>query len=235
MSPIDRTEPLVDLRLFPLARIVLVPGMAVTLQVFEPRYRALVAECLEDGAPFGVVLIREGDEVGEADGPIVPHSIGTTARITSVIPGPDGRLHLEAIGERRFRILMLRHDRSYLSAEVEFPVEEVGSAPLSMMEQAREGLRQLEQLRAIIRGAYERGAELPQTPSQLADRILVATSLPVVDGGAYVAERQRLLEDLDAGRRLREALPLLERAITGLHQQASAVVADRWAGLGAAN
>ncbi|MEX2372401.1 MAG: LON peptidase substrate-binding domain-containing protein, partial [Dehalococcoidia bacterium] len=53
------------LRLFPL-RTVLFPGMALSLQVFEERYRVLVAECLEADEPFGVVLIREGPEVGGA-------------------------------------------------------------------------------------------------------------------------------------------------------------------------
>ena len=57
------------LPLFPLGT-VLVPGMRLSLHVFEPRYRQLVADLLDDqdpGAPeFGVVALRQGWEVGAA-------------------------------------------------------------------------------------------------------------------------------------------------------------------------
>ena len=214
-----------ELRLFPLARVVLFPGMPVSLQVFEDRYRTLVAECLDEHAPFGVVLIREGTEVG---GPAVPHGVGCTARIISAIPGPDGMLHITAIGERRFRVLALHDDRPYLWADVEFPVDEPTAVPSSLIEQARAGLRQLERLRATAEGGYTHEPMAPEAPGPLADRI--ATLVP-----AEAAERQPLLELLDVGRRLAGVLPLLERAIIAQHAIASAVAAGRWAGFGAAN
>src|SRR4029079_17235484 len=99
-----------ELTLFPL-RTVLFPGMKLPLQVFEPRYRQLVAECMEYAEPFGVSLIREGAEVG---GPAAPYNIGTTALIESVTTAPDGRLHLATMGGRRFRIVTLHTDRAYL-------------------------------------------------------------------------------------------------------------------------
>ena len=66
------------LRLFPL-NTVLFPGAVLNLHVFEPRYKQLVSECLEEGAPFGVSLIREGDEAG--DPAVSPYEVGTTAEI----------------------------------------------------------------------------------------------------------------------------------------------------------
>lgn len=93
-----------QLPLFPLGT-VLVPGMRLSLHVFEPRYRQLVADLLNaegPGAPeFGVVALKQGWEVGELSDVF---DVGTTARVTDVLPHPDGRCDLAAVGQRRFRI-----------------------------------------------------------------------------------------------------------------------------------
>ena len=52
-----------EIPLFPL-HTVLCPGIVLPLHIFEERYRALTRHCLDTGAPFGVVLIRDGREVG---------------------------------------------------------------------------------------------------------------------------------------------------------------------------
>ena len=52
-----------EIPLFPL-HTVLCPGIVMPLHIFEDRYRALTRHCLDTGAPFGVVLIREGRETG---------------------------------------------------------------------------------------------------------------------------------------------------------------------------
>ncbi len=91
------------LSLFPL-HTVLFPGMALPLHIFEPRYRRMINACLADQAPFGVVLIRAGREVG---GPAIPYNVGTLARIRRVEHLPDGRMNIEAVGEARFRLVQL--------------------------------------------------------------------------------------------------------------------------------
>ena len=58
----DATE---ELRLFPL-NTVLFPGVKLPLRIFEERYKLMIGECLEEEAPFGVVLIQDGQEVGRA-------------------------------------------------------------------------------------------------------------------------------------------------------------------------
>ncbi len=109
-----------NLPLFPL-RTVLFPGMTLPLHIFEPRYRLMIEECLSASGPFGIVLIRSGREVGEA---AVPHVVGTLAHISSVERLADGRFNIEAVGQQRFRILGLQHDRAYLAGTVEeFPLE----------------------------------------------------------------------------------------------------------------
>lgn len=130
------------LRLFPL-QVVLFPGMELPLVVFEERYRLLVAECLEASEPFGVALIREGLEVG---GPAVPHAVGCTAQIRSVQRLPDGRLQLATVGERRFRIVALHHDQPYLSASVEYPVDELTDASAVLMDRVSERYAQVVRL-----------------------------------------------------------------------------------------
>jgi Lon protease-like protein len=88
-----------ELPLFPL-NTVLFPGGPLSLRIFEPRYVDMVKRCLRDESPFGVVLIRAGQEVGPAEF----HDIGTLARIIDFDTLPDGLLGLQCIGEQRFRV-----------------------------------------------------------------------------------------------------------------------------------
>jgi Lon protease-like protein len=111
------------LRMFPL-NTVLFPGAVLNLHIFEPRYRQLVAECLNTKEAFGVVLIREGDEAGDPD--VQPHSIGTTAEIADVTPLPSGRYYLSSTGGRRFRIMEIVSREPYLLCDVEYLDEEQG-------------------------------------------------------------------------------------------------------------
>ncbi len=104
-----------ELPLFPL-NAVLFPGTPITLHVFEKRYRRMMRHCLDKQAPFGVVLIQEGEEVG---GAAEPHRIGCTAHIQQVEPLADGRMNLLAVGRERFRIHDLRRDKPYLVGVVE--------------------------------------------------------------------------------------------------------------------
>jgi uncharacterized protein len=103
------------LALFPL-KTVLFPGGTLPLHIFEPRYRQMISRCIQLKQAFGVVLIRDGDEVG---GTAEPYEIGTTAVIQNVLRWPDGRMLLSAQGERRFRILQIVQQEPYLVASVE--------------------------------------------------------------------------------------------------------------------
>ena len=72
--------------LFPL-QAVLFPGGFLPLRIFEPRYRTMIKFCLENESEFGVVLIKEGEEVGET---ATPYEVGTAARILHVENLDDG-------------------------------------------------------------------------------------------------------------------------------------------------
>jgi uncharacterized protein len=145
-----------DLPLFPL-NVVLFPGMALPLHVFEPRYREMIGRCLESDEGFGVVLIQEGQEVGE---PAVPFEVGTVAQIASVERLPDGRMNLVTVGTRRFRCVehlqIVPHrvarvqwlddeqppsaDCTALATEVRGAVEEYLHAVYTLADQPRRGI-----------------------------------------------------------------------------------------------
>jgi Lon protease-like protein len=91
---------MMQLPLFPL-NTVLFPGGVLPLRVFEARYMDMVRQCMKDGAPFGVVLITRGGEVGA---PAATESVGTVARIAAWDMPQLGVLHLRAVGGDRFRI-----------------------------------------------------------------------------------------------------------------------------------
>lgn len=113
-----------ELPLFPL-HTVLCPGIALPLHIFEDRYRALVRDCVEASAPFGVVLIRDGREVG--GGAISFSAIGTLAEIREAGRYPDGRYDLLVVGTKRFAITDVATDRQpYLVAEATVIDDEIG-------------------------------------------------------------------------------------------------------------
>jgi Lon protease-like protein len=114
----------VELPLFPL-NTVLCPGIAIPLHVFEQRYRALVRDCLDASAPFGIVRLREGLEVGA--GAIALAAVGTVAEIRDVDRYDDGRFDLLVVGTRRFEIESVRTGPdAYLVADVRVLDEELG-------------------------------------------------------------------------------------------------------------
>jgi Lon protease-like protein len=106
------------LPLFPLD-VVLLPGTPLPLHIFEPRYKEMIGECLANNAPFGVVRALE-EGVAE---------IGCTAEIVTVTKEyPDGRMDLVAEGRKRFEVLELNRDRSFLRAEVLIVPDELAAS-----------------------------------------------------------------------------------------------------------
>lgn len=102
------------LPMFPLGDPLL-PGTRLPLHVFEPRYRALVDDCLAGSAEFGVVLIERGSEVGGGD---ARFDVGTLARIEECHRLDDGRYALLALGVERIRVEVWRPDAPYPNAVV---------------------------------------------------------------------------------------------------------------------
>ncbi len=106
----------VTIPLFPL-NTVLFPGGVLPLRLFEPRYLDMVSNCLRTETGIGVILIKEGSEVGDA---AQPHDIGTVTSICYWNKRNDGLLGITLKGEQRFRIFSQTVESSQLiMAEVE--------------------------------------------------------------------------------------------------------------------
>ena len=102
--------------MFPLGSVLL-PNGVLSLHVFEPRYRALVTDCVAaEHHEFGVVLIDRGSEVGGGD---VRRQVGTVARMVQVAEVDDGRFAVIAVGVARMRVREWLVDDPYPLAEID--------------------------------------------------------------------------------------------------------------------
>jgi uncharacterized protein len=107
-----------EIPLFPL-NLVLFPDGPLPLRIFETRYYDMVRRCMREGRGFGVVLIREGREVGLSDADL--YEVGTMAEITDFHQLQDGLLGLSCVGRQRFRIIERRRQADGLHlGEVEW-------------------------------------------------------------------------------------------------------------------
>lgn len=107
-SSVDEALPM-----FPLGTVLL-PTAPLPLHVFEPRYQALVADCLAAPSPeFGVVLIERGSEVGGDD---VRTARGCVARLLAAHELGGGRWQLVAVGTDRFDVVRWLPDDPYPKA-----------------------------------------------------------------------------------------------------------------------
>jgi ATP-dependent Lon protease len=96
--------------LFPLD-VVLFPGQAMPLHIFEPRYRQMTRHCLETQSPFGIVFARNDDIAGT----------GCSALIVKVLKQyEDGRSDILTAGQSAFRLLRTHDQKPYLEADVEY-------------------------------------------------------------------------------------------------------------------
>ena len=107
-----------EIPLFPL-NIVLFPGRAAAAAHIRNPLFDMVRRCMREGRGFGVVLIREGREVGLSDTDL--YEVGTMAEITDFHQLQDGLLGLSCVGRQRFRIIERRRQADGLHlGEVEW-------------------------------------------------------------------------------------------------------------------
>lgn len=184
--------------LFPLST-VLFPGGTIPLQIFEDRYHSMVQDCLDTDSKFGIVLIKEGQEVG---GNAVPHKVGTLARITKIRKLPQNRLYLTAVGETRFNIIELIQDKAYLEGLVEIhnppPAEDIEEQ--SLKEARTAAFRHLKAIVSMNGGWVKKvQTPLPTDPDQLSFFLA-----QLIQGSNKV--RQTILEEASIKKRIEIAL-----------------------------
>jgi Lon protease-like protein len=232
-----------ELPLFPL-HTVLCPGVALPLKVFEDRYRAMVRRCLERDEPFGVVLIRDGREVGTGATAIA--TVGTIAEIREASKYSDGRYDLLVVGTRRFRIESVAVGREpYLVASATELDEPIGDQELAEELTAEVTQRFVRYLALLQPEEGEDGAEIDvqvevdvedddsdegevvasHSPSSEEVRVTIPddpTVLSYLLSGIIQVDqprRQDLLEAETTVDRIEELLRLIEREITLLERR----------------
>lgn len=204
------------LPMFPLGSPLL-PGEALPLQIFEPRYLAMMKDVEAATGEFGVVLISRGWEVGGGD---ERHSVGTVATLLHRSEQGDGRLAVTALGIGRLRVARWLAEDPYPQADVE-RLPEPGDVVVPIEAQA-----QLARLAVGVRRVYalasELGADvssvdldLPDAPEPATWRI--GSLLPI---GAH--DRQRLLEAEGVEQRLTLAGRLIDETVEVLAMRLAA-------------
>ena len=189
-----------QLSLFPL-KTVLFPGMLLPIHVFEKRYLEMISALHAEGHPFGVVFIKEGQEVGE---PAVPHAVGTAAHVIRAERADDGSLDIVVVGRDRFRITEIVQEHphiigmteQYRLLGLEFPL----LSPL--IRQVKQDLQSYIELLRWASGTSIQLENLPDEPEILAWVTGIALQISP-------AERQRLLECADLPALLTRELELL--------------------------
>ena len=194
----------VDLPLFPLPNVVLFPDVCLPLQVFEPRYRQMLAAALRGDRLIGMALLKAGYEAASDRQPPV-YGIGCAGLITHAEQLDDGRSNIVLHGIQRFRILGENHDLPYRRARVEALQDPLNPDDRRTLRDARQRLEAL--VGPVVEGA---GAEV-HIPPTIPDHELVnalAQYLPL-----DAVEKQALLERNGVLERCHGLIELLEMKV----------------------
>jgi Lon protease-like protein len=197
----------IELPLFPL-NTVLFPGQVLPLHIFEERYRLMIRRCLAEDVPFGVVLIKRGQEVATFDGDDAePYSVGTVARIIESTHLTNGTMNIVTVGVERFRIRKLLHDQPYLRGEVvSLPMAdpEDDAAVQAAAVRVRE---QVDRYIELISDAAGLQIQIDETPTAAQQIGYLAAITMQIDN----REKQELLGSQSVSQMLRRELALLSR------------------------
>ncbi len=182
--------------LFPL-NTVLFPGGPLPLRIFEARYLDMISHCMRHESPFGVLLIRDGDEAGVS----TTHNVGTLARITDWYQGSDGLLGITAIGEQRFRLIASqRQDDGLNIGEIEV-LDNEPNLPLP---------EEYQEIATILAGVLDDLGRLYESLDRHFDDAGWVTSRFVEILPIDLEEKQRCLEQNDPVERLHIVRELLK-------------------------
>jgi len=194
----------------------MLPGEELPLRIFEPRYTALVSDCLaqadalrasgsSDAAPvFGVVLIAAGREVGGGES---RSDVGALAHIAECAGCGDGHYRLRCVMAERIRVRQWQPDDPYPRAAVEHWPDEPGDAvDVHAIRDVEEQMIALFERIAAARGAQVNGPDIVLGADESGDAAMwlyaLASRLPMGQADRYavlaapsVAERLAALRD----------------------------------------
>src|SRR4051812_31386635 len=198
MSPLERVQAAAGrLKVFPLPSLVLFPGTAVPLHIFEERYRAMVRDALATDGVFALAQVP-APSLGELEGDPPLHPMLSAGVISLHDELPDGRFNLMLTGVCRAR-LIAEHpkDKAYREVQAEM-LPDVGEGSDTEL--------------SLRRAVLELATRLPEKAAEnfvkVASRAKGGGLADVVAATLVnnVARRVELLDQLDCQRRLGEVL-----------------------------
>ncbi|BBZ62820.1 LON peptidase substrate-binding domain-containing protein [Mycolicibacterium monacense] len=171
--------------MFPL-EVTMLPGEELPLRIFEPRYVALVQDCLAMTDPaFGVVLIEAGREVGGGDR---RSTVGALARIVDYADLGVGRFRLRCLMGERIRVRQWLDDAPYPRADIEVWEDEPGSVDSAAVFDVEDRVVALYERIAAARGSEfgGRSAVLGPEESDVVKRLYgLAARVPMGQADKY--------------------------------------------------
>jgi len=170
---------------FPLPNVVLFPNVFLPLHIFEPRYRAMVADALAGDRLIGMTLLKPGFEADYEGRPPI-YAVGCAGVITHADPQPDGRFNIVLRGLEKYRILDEDASKPYRLARVEMLSETTPEADRAELRRHRQ------RLEALLAAAMERAGSEPRFPPNVPDEDLVNALAQYIELDPL--ERQALLE-----------------------------------------
>jgi Lon protease-like protein len=197
-APLPDTIPI-----FPLEDVMLFPDMSVPLHIYEPRYKAMVADALKGNRIIGMVLLRPGYEKDYERSPSV-FPIGCAGVINEVQELPDGEYNIVVGALTKYRITREEASRPYRVAHVTAIAEASSEADRPTLHARRLRLEQL-----IKESGGRTG--LVGIPANISDERLVngMSQLAHIDE----LDRERLLEAPSALARAELLIAILEKSI----------------------
>jgi len=183
--------------LFPLPNVVLFPSQQLSLHVFEPRYRKLVSDVIEQGLVLALPRLKPGFDASYYGAPPVFEICGI-GQITEYSRLPDGRFNIVVLGLGRGRLLDELRSEPYRVARFSALPDAPPRSPMVLETLRTELLKLVRRVAPSLSGpAKEIEARLraAANSSECAD-IAAGTLIEDPD------ERQALLEELDTSRRL---------------------------------
>ena len=200
------------LPLFPLP-LVLFPGAPLPLHIFEPRYRIMLADCLEGDREFGIAFRPDG--VAERDLPT--GHVGCVARVESTELLPDGRSNVIVRGTDRFALdRYLESTRPYHVAETS-SYDDADEPPLTLAPGAARVRELFTRVGTAARTLQDDPDALPLLPDDPTLLAFAVAALIDMDAPA----RQRLLTSRSPSGRLRDIELLLSPAVDSLERRAT--------------
>lgn len=199
------------LPLFPLP-LVLFPGTAIPLHIFEPRYRKMLSDCMEGDKRFGIVRLPEG--VAELE--IAPGTVGSVAEILKTETLPDGRSNIIVRGMERFTLeafVATTHPYHVCRAEVYEDAFEVSAEVEPLAGHVRDVFQRVARAARTLSDDPEPLPDLPEDDATLSFAIAAMVDIDL-------DTRQTLLVSRSPLERLRRLDALLSAALGGITRRA---------------